>query len=64
LRRQKPAETSGGDRSASCDHRESFDRATYATARFAGGDSGDGDAGKKTRDCEFDQRAWRSTDGR
>jgi hypothetical protein len=33
-------------------------------AAFDGGDSVDGDAGKRTRHDEFCRRAWQSTDGR
>jgi hypothetical protein len=61
---RRPLISSGGDRSASYDHRVLFDRASDATAGFDGGDSDDGDAGTKTRDDEFGRRAWRSTDGR
>jgi hypothetical protein len=64
LRPQKTARTSGDDTSASRDHRGPFDRASGATAGFDAGDSGDGDAGTKTRPDEFDRRAWRSWDGR
>src|SRR5438046_493223 len=63
-RRQKTANFSGGDTSASRDHRGPFDHATGATAGFDADDSGDGDAGTTTRDDDSDRRAWRSKDGR
>ena len=65
MRRQKTAEFSGGDRSAFVrPPRAVLARASGERDEFDGGDSGDGDAGKTTRDDELGRRAWQSTDGR